>query len=88
MADEEYKNKLAQYRISKQYIKDHFGPKPKWQRGVRKFTNEEVKYIRQQYAIKGATELSKEFDTTITTIVNVGRGLTYKHLNFKFKPQY
>lgn len=86
--DNKYTEALAEYKESKKYIKQHFGPKPSHCKGKKVITEEDVKYIRENYCAVGLTQLAKQMELTKSCVYNCAKGMTWKHLNHKYRPVF
>lgn len=81
-------DEIKEFKESKKYIKEHFGPKPSHTKGVKTITEEDVKYIRENYCAIGLTQLSNQMELSKSLIYNCAKGLTWKHLNNKYRPVF
>lgn len=85
----ELQRERAEYEKSLEYIKETFKEPEKPSEktfGKKSITDEQVKYIRDNYCTIGLTKLSQQMNLNKSCVYKCAKGLTFKHLNNKYRP--
>jgi hypothetical protein len=84
---EEYSEALKEFFESQRWIREYKqNYNPKYPRPVNKLTDEDVIKCRQFWPIVGTQQLADQYLVSRRTMENAVKGITFKHLNMKYRP--